>query len=96
MKIHRYARCVELVRDDSGAVVHNPPRELIADLDSLPWPARELIDLPAYVAAWRRHHGHGAAPVLLADLEAARAVAEGREALGRIARDLGAQQQGEP
>ncbi len=35
-------------RDDAG-VHHNPDREPIADLDSLPWPAWDLLDL----SAWR-------------------------------------------
>lgn len=31
-----------------GHIVHNPPRPFIQDLDALPWPARHLMDLPAY------------------------------------------------
>lgn len=33
-----------------GQVVHNAPRPFIHDLDSLPWPARHLLDLAAYNA----------------------------------------------
>jgi radical SAM superfamily enzyme YgiQ (UPF0313 family) len=53
-------------RDESGRVVHNPPRDRIADIDDLPWPARELIDIPAYLEAWRRHHGYGAVNLITA------------------------------
>jgi anaerobic magnesium-protoporphyrin IX monomethyl ester cyclase len=35
-----------------GQVVANPPRELIADLGALPYPARDLIDMEAYARAW--------------------------------------------
>ena len=38
-------------RDDSGDIIENPGQiELIHDLDSLPYPAYDLADLPAY---WR-------------------------------------------
>jgi radical SAM superfamily enzyme YgiQ (UPF0313 family) len=46
-------------RDEAGAVITNPEREKIADLDSLPWPDREQIDLGRYMDVWRTHHGMG-------------------------------------
>ncbi len=46
-------------RDHSGRIVRNQPRELIADLDDLPWPDREAVDIPAYLTSWREHHGSG-------------------------------------
>ena len=36
------------VRDSSGTITENPPRELIANLDELPFPAVDLIDLSVY------------------------------------------------
>ena len=51
---------------DNGSgtsVVRTTPRPLIANLDAQPFPDRSAIDLPAYLAAWRRHHGF--APVSL-------------------------------
>jgi anaerobic magnesium-protoporphyrin IX monomethyl ester cyclase len=33
-----------------GLIVHNPPRPFIQDLDTLPWPARHLIDMTQYNA----------------------------------------------
>ena len=53
-------------RDPSGRVVRNRPRELIAELDTLPWPARELVDIPAYLGAWREHHGSGSVSLITA------------------------------
>lgn len=35
-------------RDDGGAIVHNPPRERIVDLDSIPFPARDLLPNERY------------------------------------------------
>ena len=46
-------------RDEAGAVVHNPERAQIADLDTLPWPDRERIDQQRYVDVWRTPPRHG-------------------------------------
>jgi radical SAM superfamily enzyme YgiQ (UPF0313 family) len=40
-----------------------PPRPLLPDLDSLPFPDREAIDLRPYLSAWRARHGF--APISL-------------------------------
>jgi anaerobic magnesium-protoporphyrin IX monomethyl ester cyclase len=53
-------------RDEAGAVVRTSPRALVPDLDSLPWPDRAAIDLPAYVDIWRRHHGRGSVNLITA------------------------------
>jgi len=53
-------------RDETGAVVHNPERTQIADLDSLPWPDREQIDQARYVDVWRTHHGMGSVNLITA------------------------------
>jgi len=53
-------------RDGSGGVVRNRARELVAELDTLPWPARELIDIPAYLETWRERHGKGAVSLITA------------------------------
>nr|WP_166180440.1 radical SAM protein [Altererythrobacter segetis] len=55
-----------MFRDESGAMVSNPPRPQIADLDSLPWPDRAAIDLPRYVDTWRTHHGSGSVNLITA------------------------------
>jgi anaerobic magnesium-protoporphyrin IX monomethyl ester cyclase len=53
-------------RDEDGAVVTNPERAQIDDLDTIPWPDRERIDLAAYVDVWRRHHGMGSVNLITA------------------------------
>ena len=54
-------------RDDStGAVVRTPAAEQIRDLDSLPWPDRERIDIRRYLTAWRERHGMGSVSLITA------------------------------
>src|SRR5581483_9322456 len=43
--------------DASGAVRQTTPRPQIPDLDQLPWPAREQVDLARYLGVWREAHG---------------------------------------
>jgi len=35
-----------------GEIVRNPPRPMIADISRLPFPARDLIPMDAYIRAW--------------------------------------------
>jgi len=44
-------------RDDTGQVVTTSSRPLISDIDRIPLPARDLIDLEPYRQAWRARHG---------------------------------------
>jgi anaerobic magnesium-protoporphyrin IX monomethyl ester cyclase len=53
-------------RDDDGAVVRTIERDKIKDIDSLPWPDREAIDIPRYVDIWRTHHGMGSVNLITA------------------------------
>ncbi len=53
-------------RDSSGRVVRTAPQPLIADLDSLPWPDRERVDLRRYLQVWREHHGVGSLSLITA------------------------------
>jgi radical SAM superfamily enzyme YgiQ (UPF0313 family) len=65
--VHRLHEVDGIVfRDEAGAVVRTPPRALVADLDTLPWPDRGAIDLQAYVDIWRRHHGRGSVNLITA------------------------------
>jgi radical SAM superfamily enzyme YgiQ (UPF0313 family) len=50
-------------RAAGSTIIRTGPRSLIANLDNQPVPDRRAVDLPAYLAAWRRHHGF--APVSL-------------------------------
>lgn len=38
-------------KDEQGVIIKNPPRPFIRDLDELPYPARELVDLNKYSPA---------------------------------------------
>lgn len=43
---------------DGGRVVQTPRRAVIRDLDALPFPAWDLIDLAPYRSMWLKHHGY--------------------------------------
>jgi anaerobic magnesium-protoporphyrin IX monomethyl ester cyclase len=49
-----------------GEIVRTAPRPLIEDLDRQPYPDRDAIDLPAYLAAWRNRHGIGTVSLITA------------------------------
>lgn len=44
-------------RDERGGVVRTAPRPVIHDLDALPFPAWDLVDMPRYRSIWLRRHG---------------------------------------
>ncbi|CUT02184.1 B12-binding domain-containing radical SAM protein [Candidatus Chrysopegis kryptomonas] len=46
------------LRDDNGKVISTGNRELIQNLDSIPFPARDLVDMDDYRKAWRKKHGY--------------------------------------
>jgi radical SAM superfamily enzyme YgiQ (UPF0313 family) len=52
--------------DENEQVVRTNERSLIQDIDSIPWPDREAIDLQRYVDVWRQHHGQGSANLITA------------------------------
>ncbi|MBV9947724.1 MAG: B12-binding domain-containing radical SAM protein [Myxococcales bacterium] len=43
--------------DPKGEVTQTASRPLMRDLDRLPEPARDLVDLGEYLHAWKKHHG---------------------------------------
>ena len=45
-------------QDEAGRLTETAPRETIRDLDSLPRPAWDLIDVDRYRTVWRRRHGY--------------------------------------
>ncbi len=55
--LHRVAGIAFL--DESGNVHQTSPRAQASDLDALPWPARDAIDISRYVKTWRDAHGQG-------------------------------------
>jgi anaerobic magnesium-protoporphyrin IX monomethyl ester cyclase len=46
------------LRDETASVVRTPPRKDIEDLDELPFPAWDLVDVPRYKEIWYRRHGY--------------------------------------
>lgn len=50
-------------RDECGDPVVNPPRPNIEDLDELPLPARDLIDMDRYLDTWRETNGYSSLTV---------------------------------
>lgn len=53
-------------RDEEGLPVETPARPQIADIDSLPWPDRAQVDIPAYLHIWKTHHGAGSINLITA------------------------------
>ena len=53
-------------RRDDNRIIRTIPRSLIQDLDSIPMPDREAIDMEEYVNMWRTHHGMGAVSLICA------------------------------
>lgn len=53
-------------RNEEGAIARTPPRPSLRDLDALPWPDREAIDIGAYLSCWRQHHGAGSVNLITA------------------------------
>jgi anaerobic magnesium-protoporphyrin IX monomethyl ester cyclase len=45
--------------DEAGLLHQTSPRAQIADLDMLPWPARDAVDIRRYMQTWRDAHGTG-------------------------------------
>ncbi len=46
------------LKDDLGSVKLNPRRPVIKDLDSIPMPAWDLIDIEPYRKIWQDNHGY--------------------------------------
>lgn len=46
-------------KQKNGEVVTNPVRELLKNIDALPFPARKKVDLQRYFDAWKNRHGYG-------------------------------------
>ncbi len=47
-------------------LIRTRPRSQISDLDTLPDPDREAIDIDRYVDVWRQHHGAGSVSLITA------------------------------
>jgi anaerobic magnesium-protoporphyrin IX monomethyl ester cyclase len=51
-------------RDADGRTVQTAPRPLRKDVDQIPFPARDMIDLEAYRRAWSSRHGYWSLSVI--------------------------------
>jgi len=45
-------------RDQNGSLVVNPRRDYLLNLDQLPAPARDMVDIDKYLQVWREHNGY--------------------------------------
>lgn len=45
-------------RDGAGQTIHTMPRKVMHDLDNLPMPAWDLLDMSVYKAAWQKSAGY--------------------------------------
>jgi anaerobic magnesium-protoporphyrin IX monomethyl ester cyclase len=46
------------IRQGDGRILRTASREIIRDLDSLPRPAWDLVDVARYRSIWQKHHGY--------------------------------------
>lgn len=53
-------------KDGDGKVVRTPLRPFVSDLDALPHPDREAVDVGKYIQTWRQHHGMGSVSLICA------------------------------
>lgn len=53
-------------REPGGVIVRTQERELIPNLDDLPFPDRDAIDMAHYVQTWKTHHGMGSLSLICA------------------------------
>jgi radical SAM superfamily enzyme YgiQ (UPF0313 family) len=51
-------------KDQFGQIQKTPARDLMPDLDVLPLPDRQAIDLQKYIEIWKKHHGMGAVSLI--------------------------------
>ncbi len=45
-------------RNSTAAITRTPPRDFVRDLDTLPFPAWDLVDVARYRDAWKSRHGY--------------------------------------
>jgi radical SAM superfamily enzyme YgiQ (UPF0313 family) len=55
-----------MFKNQRGLVHRTPPRPAITDLDSLPWPDRDVLNLNEYFTAWKSHHGESSVSLITA------------------------------
>jgi len=53
-----YGQLEGIAFEENGEITINPRREFILNLDELPLPARDMIDMHNYLDVWREHNGY--------------------------------------
>ena len=64
MKDIEQVRGIVFLKD--GRVHRTPPRQAITNLDSLPWPDRDALNMEEYFRAWKSHHGESSVSLITA------------------------------
>ncbi|PYS35781.1 MAG: B12-binding domain-containing radical SAM protein [Acidobacteria bacterium] len=64
MKDIEHVRGIVFLKD--GRVHRTPPRQAITNLDSLPWPDRDALNMEEYFRAWKSHHGESSVSLITA------------------------------
>ena len=64
MKDIEQVRGIVFLKD--GRVHRTPPRPAITNLDSLPWPDRDALNMEEYFRAWKSHHGESSVSLITA------------------------------
>jgi radical SAM superfamily enzyme YgiQ (UPF0313 family) len=52
-----------IFKDETGKIIKTPPREKIKDVDILPIPDRESVDLNLYLDTWKKAHGYSSVSI---------------------------------
>jgi len=55
-----------IMYSEDGRPHRTPPRPAITDLDSLPWPDRDVLKMDEYFHAWKSHHGESSVSLITA------------------------------
>ncbi len=55
---HDLSRVQGIAFKQAGETVLTPPRAVLRNLDSLPLPAWDLVNIPSYKEVWKNHHGY--------------------------------------
>jgi radical SAM superfamily enzyme YgiQ (UPF0313 family) len=63
---NRWSAIPGIIYRVNGAIVRTGPPELLRSLADQPWPDRERVDIPRYLAMWRKRHGVGSVSVITA------------------------------
>jgi anaerobic magnesium-protoporphyrin IX monomethyl ester cyclase len=55
-----------IIFNRNGRPFRTPPRAVITDLDSLPWPDRDVLAMEDYFKAWKSRHGESSVSLITA------------------------------